>query len=163
MSGHGTGELQNLSLFATPSREGHAEPAPKPLPPGIVRPRGLEHPPAFKGVIQAAGLGRALETEAENHEVEVGGRSCVEGSLSFLLTIPEGFRLSTPRKQMPCPASIGLGSECEIFWFGGAPGWQRAEGGKRRSCGELGPGELPLPFRFDVTCPSHGSELSGGS
>jgi hypothetical protein len=115
LSGHGAGELQNLSLFAAPPREGHAEPASEPLPPGIVRPRGLEHPPALEGVIQAAGLGRALETEAENLEVEVGGRSFVEGSFSFLLTIPERFRLSTPRKQMPRPVSIGLGAEREIF------------------------------------------------
>jgi hypothetical protein len=107
LSGHGAGELQNLSILAAPPREGHAEPASEPLPPGIVRPRGLEHPPAFKGVIQAAGLCRALETEAEKLEVEVGGRSYVEGSFSFLLTIPERFRLSTPREKMPCLVSIG--------------------------------------------------------
>ena len=98
LSGHGTGELQQLSLLAAPSREGYAEPASEPLSPGIVCPCGLEPPPALEGVLQAAGLGRSLETEAESLEVEVGGRTCVQGSFSFLLTIPERFRLSTPRK-----------------------------------------------------------------
>jgi hypothetical protein len=66
LSGHGACELQHLFLRAAPSGEGDAQPASEPKPPGIHPSRGFEHSPALEGVIQASGLGRALETEAES-------------------------------------------------------------------------------------------------